>query len=337
MANITFIEGSGLNDSIFGKSQAPIQMFLEKRAESFEQTSMLDHLFSIQDSKNWGEKMTSMTAMSGFQPVGESGSHPMDGMQEGFDKFLVHETWKNSFSISREMIDDAKLMDLKKKPQAFLTSYYRTREIFGAALFGAAIAGNKSFSFRGKKFDASAADKLALFDKAHPSIIEGVGLKQSNQFKDAFSVEALGAMESVMQDFRGDNEEVLAVAPDTILIPNDHKLKKAVFEAIGADKDPATANNGFNYQFGRWNVIVWQYLNQFIAPSIKPWILLDSNWNKENNGAVWFDRVKLEVTSSIDRDTNGNIWDGYARFVAGFNDWRAFAIGGISGGSTLPA
>ena len=31
MANITFIEGSGLQDSIFGKNQAPIRMFLEKR------------------------------------------------------------------------------------------------------------------------------------------------------------------------------------------------------------------------------------------------------------------------------------------------------------------
>ena len=33
MAGITFTEGSGLQDSIFGKSQAPIRMFLEKRGE----------------------------------------------------------------------------------------------------------------------------------------------------------------------------------------------------------------------------------------------------------------------------------------------------------------
>ena len=36
MAGITFTEGSGLQDSIFGKSQAPIRMFLEKRGEAFE-------------------------------------------------------------------------------------------------------------------------------------------------------------------------------------------------------------------------------------------------------------------------------------------------------------
>jgi hypothetical protein len=43
----------------------------------------------------------------------------------------------------------------------------------------------------------------------------------------------------------------LGLVPDTIIIPNDAMLKKEVFAAIGADKDPNTANNGFNFQFGR--------------------------------------------------------------------------------------
>ena len=41
-----------------------------------------------------------------------------------------------------------------------------------------------------------------------------------------------------MQDFRGDNGEILDVAPDTILIPNNYKLKKDVFAAIGAALNP---------------------------------------------------------------------------------------------------
>ena len=41
MANITFSEGSGVNDSVFGKSQEPIKMFIEKRAEAFEAQSIM--------------------------------------------------------------------------------------------------------------------------------------------------------------------------------------------------------------------------------------------------------------------------------------------------------
>lgn len=332
MGNITFTEGSGLQNSIFGKCQEPIKMFLEKRGEAFEQASMIKELFLVSPSKNFGEKFVSMTAMDGFQPVGENGEYPTDGMREGYSKFIENMTWKDSFSLSREIVDDGKLMDLKKQPAGFITGYYRTREKFGAALFGAAINGKLAMKFRGRTFSATGADGKGLFDKAHPSKL---GKKaQSNQFEDAFSDDALGAMECAMQDFRGDNEEVLDVAPDTILIPNDHSLKKQVFAAIGADKDPNTANNGFNYQFGRWSVIVWPYLNQFLTAGLKPWVLADSKYNQEYGGAVWLDRVNLEVRSEI-ASNDANVWKGYSRYTAGFNDWRPFAVGGIKDGTKL--
>lgn len=333
MANITFTEGSGLQDSIFGKSQVPIRMFLEKRGEAFEQTSMIKELFHVSKSKQFGEKFATLTAMDGFQAVGENGAYPLDGMQEGFSKFLEHMTWKNSFSLSREIVEDSKVMDLRKQPSGFITSYYRTREKFAAALYGAAVSKAVKASFGGQKFDASTADKKCLFSTEHPSKLGKSN--QSNQFSDAFSNDALGALETAMQDFRGDTGEVLAVAPDTILIPNDYKLKQDVFAAIGADKDPATSNNAFNYHFGRWNVIVWPYLNQFIPSGTRPWILLDSKYNEEYGGGVWLDRTSLEVKSRVDDGTDANVWSGYARFIAGFNDWRFAAVGGVSGGTTL--
>ena len=333
MAGITFTEGSGLADSIFGKSQAPIRMFMEKRAEAFEQQSMLPKLFKMTKSENWAEKYTAMTSMDGFQPVGEMGKHPHDNMQEGYDKIIQHEVWKDRFSISREAIDDNKIMDLEGKPGAFVAGYYRTRERFGAAMIGGAITGAAQITYGGRKFDATGADGQPLFSKAHPSKLKKAA--QSNMFADAFSNDALMALESKMQDVRDDNGNVLTVAPTTILIPNDYTLKRDVFAAIGADKDPNTANNGFNFTFGRWNVIIWQYLNQYITKGTKPWVLLDEQYNADYAGAVFQDRVSLEVESYVDKDTNANVWDGYARFGAGFNDWRGFAVGGVSGGDAL--
>ena len=158
MPGIIFSESSGLNDSIYGKVQAPIQMFLEKRGEQFEQKSALKDLFFMGPSENFGDLLTSMTAMNGFQPVGENGAYPEDGMQEGYNKMLVYETWKDSFSISQEMIEDGKLMDLTKAPEAFSAAYYRTREQFGASLYAGAITGKTKVKFGGKVFDTSAAD-----------------------------------------------------------------------------------------------------------------------------------------------------------------------------------
>ena len=211
--------------------------------------------------------------------------------------------------------------------------YHRTRELFGAALYAGAIGGKTKVTFRGKSYDVTGADGKKLFATDHPSKL-GKG-SQSNVFSDAFSMDALGAAETRMQQFKGDADNILDVSPTTILIPNDYKAKKAVFEAIGADKDPATANNAFNYQFGRWNVICWTYLNQFLSTYTDfPWVLLDEAYNEAYGGAVWFDRVNLEVRSEL-AGNDANVWKGYARWSAGFNDWRFACCGGISGGTQL--
>jgi len=330
---ITFSEGSGLNDSVFGKCQAPIRMFLEKRGEQFEQQSVLKNLFVMGKSYNYGDLMTTMTAMSGFEPVGENGAYPADGIQEGYQKLLVYETWKDSFSISQEIVEDAKIMDLKKQPAAFMTSYHRTREMFGAALFAGAVMGQSIVKFKGRDFNINSADGVTVFHKAHPPKVSGQ--TQGNLFADAFSVDALGRMETTMQNFRGDNDEILDVAPDTILIPNVASLKRDVFAAIGADKEPTTANNAFNYQYGRWTVIIWPYLNQYLTPGSSPWILLDSKYNETYGGAVWNDRIQLEVKSTVDPNTDANVWRGRSRYNATFNDWRFAAVGGITGGDNL--
>lgn len=328
-----FSETSGLNDSIYGNVQAPVRMLLEQRGEEYEQNSLLPMLFNMGTSENFGDLYTSMTAMDGFSPVGENGAYPKDGMMEGYQKMLRYTTWKDSFAISQEMIEDAKMMDLRKQPTAFMQSYGRTRENFGAALFAGAMMGKTDVDFRGKKFDITSADGKSLFHTAHKPFVKGSN--QSNKFSNAFSVDALGQMESAMHLFKGDDDQILDVAPDTILIPESATMLKEVLAAVGADKDPNTDRNGFNYHFGRWNIICWPYLNNFLTGTDRPWVLLDSKYNQTYQGAIWNDRIALTVKSYVDEETDANIWKGRARFNATFNDWRFAAVGGVTGGVDL--
>lgn len=330
---IVFSESSGLNNSVYGNCQAPIRMFLEQRSEAFDQNSLLKDLFLMGTSENYGDQLGTMTAMEGFKPVGENGAYPNDSMQEGFSKLLIYETWKNSFQITQEMIEDAKLMDMKKQPAAFMTSYERTRELFGAAIYASWMNKATNVTFRGKTFDTKGADGKGIVATDHPAKVKGAA--QSNCFSNSFSADALGLVETAMQNFRGDNNEILDVAPSIILIPNDAAMKKAVFAAIGADKEPTSANNAFNYQYGRWSVIIWPYLNQFITSGTSPWALIDPAYNQNYGGAVWNDRVPLSVRSSIDENTDANVWRGRSRFNATGNDWRFIAVGGIASGTTL--
>lgn len=332
MAGVIFSKASGMADSVFHKNMESIMMTIEKKAEAFEQQSSLPHMFKMEKTENAMDKLTGLTSMGDFSPVGEGGATPKTELLEGPSKVLESETWKNSFEVTREMAEDAKSINLNNKPAGFVSSYYRTRERFGAAIYAGAVTGTTA-SFNGRVFNCMCADGKSVFDKEHPSM---TGAKaQSNKFEDAFSVETLGKIETRMQNFADEKGNILAVAPDTIIIPNDYALKQAVFSAIGADKDPATSNNGFNYQYGRWTVVVNPYLNQYLAQGVTPYILLDSNYNNEVGGAVWLDRIKLAVHCYVDENTDNNIWKGRGRFIAGFYDWRAMAVGGITGATKL--
>lgn len=333
MGNIIFSENSRLNDSLYGRAQAPIRAFLTKRGEELEAASMMKNIFNIETSTHWAESYGSMTAMEGFKDVGENGEYPVTGYQESYSKIIENHTWKNSFAISKEMMDDGKIIDMKGRPDAFMVSFERTKETFGAAALGAAIKNQATVSFHGKSYDIKTADGSNLFATSHAPKVKGSS--QSNWFSDAFSADALAYAESAMQNFKDDDGNLLDVAPDTIIIPNLPALKKAVFEAIGSDKDPATANNAFNYQYGRWNVIVWHYLNDYITAATAPWILLDSKANNTWHGLVFQEREPLSIRSDVDEDNDANIWRGRARFGIGFVDWRCIALGGIASGTAL--
>jgi len=333
MANIIFTEASGVADSIFGKSQAPIKAFLEHQAEAFEAEGIYNKVFKEETSDKYGEKYTSLVGNAGIQPTGEAGEPAVSGMKEGPSKFLENVTWTDSMYISREMIDDAQVIDLKKAPTNLLNGYYRGKELYAAATLGNAMNGNTAMTYLGKSFDLTCNDGYQLFYNAHPGAYADVDT-QSNIFSDTVDSDALGKLQTKMQNFCDPAGNILAVSPDTIIIPNDADIKKAVFAAVSSDKTPENANNAFNYQFGMWNVIVWPYLNKYVASGDTPWILFDSKFNEMYDGAVWQNRNALEINSEVQRN-KVNVWDIYARFVAGFVDWRAFAIGGIASASSL--
>lgn len=332
---VTVSIGSGLVDPIFGKCQVPLASYIERLGEAFERESLLKYLFHFENSRHWAEQHSSETAMDDFVPVGEGGEYPRTGFESGYDRIIENMTFKQSFSVTQELVEDAQLGEMKRRARKLITAYGRTREKFGRALYAGGLYGT-TVSFGGKSFACNSADGLALFHKEHVNKVNGK--KQCNLYKGSFTASLLGKIETEMQQLTGDNGELLAVAPDTILIPNDAALKDAVFAAIGADKEPTTSNNAYNHQFGRWNVIIDPYLTQALAAmgkTDKPFILLDSKFLETGDGAIFQERKKLEVKSIVDQNNDNNSWRGRARFGAGFVDWRFAAAGNISTGKDL--
>lgn len=333
---LTVSIGSGLNGTIYGDCQVPLKAFLESRGEAFQRESLLPYLYRMEKSRHWAERYSSETAMGDFEPVGEGGDYPKTGFEDGYFRDIVNMTFKQSFSVTQELVEDCLLGAMKQRANKLVTAYGRTREKFGRILYAGGLYGT-TVSYKGKTFACGSADGQALFSKTHPNKVNGA--KQTNLYKGTFTNTLLGKIETEMQNIKGDNGELLGVAPDTIWIPNDAALKDAVFSAVGADKEPTSGNNAFNYQFGRWNIIVDPYLTAALTDlgksSEKPFFLLDSKFIELNDGPIFQDRVPLDVKSVIDNNNDNNVWQGRARFGAGFADWRFVAVGNMSTGTDL--
>jgi hypothetical protein len=319
----------------------PLAKMFDDYGNAKDRDARLRAMFNFDTSTHFAESISSTTGFEGFKPVAENGAYPSDQVQESFNKIFKHTTWKDKFSVSRELVNDENLGAVKRLAKKFTNAFDITRERFGAALYGAAIAGNTSMSLYGVEFSSSAAsaDGRPMFDTQHPSKVDP-SFTQSNCFSDMFSQDALSKIQSRMIDYRDDNAAILEIVPDTILLPNDAAAMQYVFGVLGSDKQPDTANNNWNFHVGAWDIIFWPYLNEFISPGVVqtgafPWIVMSKKHLQDFDGAVWYEREALSIDAYEDKNTDAAIWKGRARWSAGFFDWRAYAIGGIARGVAL--
>lgn len=323
-----------VNGSLYGASQEPIKMVMEEECEAFEQKSIAKEIFTEVESDNYSEAFTCVTSIGDFEDVGEGGAYPENSFEEGYKKVIYPKEWKKSFSITQTMVEDGKIIDMKRKSKALIQSSGRTKENFFAALLGGGAYGT-SVTLNGRKYDCASADGLSLFNTAHKMKIKGA--TQSNAFSNTLNADSIGLVETAMQNFCDEDGNVLNVSPNTIIIPNTSAAKKAAITAVASENAPNTANNDVNFQYGKWRILVWTYLNRYLVTSDNPmpYILMDSDFNESAYGAINLKRVELNIKSYIDNKNDNNVWTGRERYGGGFNNWRAFAIGGLKGGSTL--
>lgn len=333
---IIFSRASGVNDSVFGLVQDPLEAFIERENEAWMNKDMnlapkIFHPFKMETAT---ARIQTMGSLGEMEVVGENGAYPMGEREEGFHKILETEEWKYATGISKTAMEDKLDFAVSSTAQDLIDSYHRTRNNFFWGLLGSAIQ-NKHLNRKGKIFSVDTMDGAKLFSASHASKFDKK-LVQSNAFTDELTASNLGKLATAMQNFKNDNGEVIGLNPDTLIIPNTEAAKAAAFGILGAYNDPDTpGGNRYNYLFGNWNVMTVPWLVPYMSGNKVPFIIMDSEYNQKRYGAVDAVRIQPTVDSYIDNGTDANIWKIRARFSGGFGEWRAFAAGGLDFGSTL--
>ncbi len=354
---IIFNIGESLKQSAFNILQEPIKMLMENEKEAFEKESFLSKVFVMKTTDKYQEEYRSSTAMDGFKPTEDLERPGLSDFQEGYGKIFRTQIWTNSFVVSKQTIEDNQMMSINAQAMGFIKSYGRTRERYGAAMLSGALAGE--IEFEGKKFDCRGGDtetgevdgaKQKYFYGTHKPVKGAAGgVEQSNRFfvatdkgfsnartagkAEEYLLDVIGQIQTTMINYKDDKGNILCVNPDTLVIPNYYAFKNALLTALKTQYTSAMGDNGVNLQYGNWNVVVSPYLNGLtgFTEADYAFVMIDSKYNKEALGAVWFDRVPLTVKSYIDEPTEANVWAGRARYGAGFNNFRAMAYVSLKG------
>ena len=329
---IIFSKNSGLNDDFWKVEAQVLQSVMQDiDSEKNNYDKFVSDTFIEKTSKKYAEKTGSMTSLGNFSIVGEGESAPMDDMQEGFTKLIVHSTFKKGFACTREMKEDGDIDIMKTAASNFVRSYKRTRAQLASDALTSQAA---TFTFSGYSVDRTTGDGKALFATDHPGKKAGVPV-QSNVFTNAFGTDTkmLQRLQNIGRNYMNQSGIVMGYTFDTIIIPsNCPDLEDTIKRIIRSDLIVGSSNNDVNTQKGLWKLIIdpmWQ------VTSGAPYILMSSEANKEMSGSVFYDRVTLDVKNQIDFDTRNLEWNGYGRMSAGFNDWRHVILGGASAGTTL--
>ena len=357
---VIFNIDEAVRNSAFNILQEPIKMILENETEAFERDSIIPKVFVMKTSDKYREEYRSTTAMDGFKPTEDMEPAGLSDFEEGYSKQYIFQTWTNAFIVSKQTIEDNQMMSIEPKAMGFIKSYGRTREIYAVNMIGAGLGKtNDAYKINAKSglgmdtTDGSVdGTKQQYFHNAHKPVgYNAAGERnftQSNKFYANITwdgsdpeleekvMDVIGQVESQMKKYKDDKGNIVPVNPTTIVMAEDYRLSDVLMRGLKSKYGSRMDGNGVNLQFGKYTLVISPYLSAIdgFEDSDHAIILLDPQRNREGMGLVWFDRVPLQIDSYIDKKSKANVWDGRARFGAGFGDFRAMAYINLSGGET---
>lgn len=330
---VTFSKHGGLNDEAWKVIDTELSMVIQDTdTEKNKDDELVKALFNVKKSKKFGEKQGSMTEFGNFVEVSEGDNAVADDIQMGFSKLIEHTQFIKGFTCTREAKDDGNIDMMKAAAANFVRSYKRSRAQFAS---DALVTEGSTFLYGGKSYDKTTGDGKGLFATDHPGKRVGVA-DQSNVFTNAFGSNAtmLYTLANIGRNFQNQSGNVMGYEFDTIVIPgNTPALEDLIKRIIHSSQIVGSNNNDINTQKGNWKLIVdhrWT-----AAANTAPYIIMSSEAQRELNAGVFFDRVALDVANEVDINSRNLKWSGYARWSAGFYDWRFAIMGGAQAGTTL--
>jgi hypothetical protein len=239
-----------------------------------------------------------------------------DTFSRGFKTTLTHHEFAMGVLAERKLIEDNLYPGagipraISGRVEKIADSAAVKREKSAATLLNNAFTGS---GVDNEGFPIAGPDGVALCSASHPNGPED-STTQSNAGVLTLTQDNVTATKILMRKFKDDRGELVAINPNTLIVPPE--LEEAATIVNNTPRDVGTAFNDINVQAGRWDIISWDYLTDATR-----WFMADSVL--KNQHLVWYDRIAPEYREPVqDPDTLAGRWTAYMRYARGFDDWR---------------
>jgi phage major head subunit gpT-like protein len=235
----------------------------------------VNELFTVETSTKQAEFNLGTGSLGLMDEWGASNNQvSYEDVNKGYKATYMHKKYSKGLTIERELLEDDQYGEIKKRVRLLTQTVYYTRQYYGAMVFNQA-------------FNAThyGPDGKALCSATHPmspvdaTVWSNAGTKKLNATN-------LEATRNLMKAWTDDKGNLLAVNPDTLIVPSN--LRKAAQVVADSDKEPDTTDNNINVWKGSVDVIEFDFLTD---PNT--WFLVDS----ERMAAFlhWYDRRKAKL------------------------------------------
>lgn len=268
---------------------------------SSRRPSQIEQIFDVLDSQKSAEHFRGRGAISpdAWGQFSKTKKPAQVSSDAGFKSSFNHETFLVELPVEKELIEDNQYGEVMAMTEDLGDSAKLKREVDAASVFNLAFSGRLG------------PDGVTLCSDSHPSGPTNA-TTQDNSFDLALTAANLRIVREAMQAFTDDKGNLVAVTPNALIVPPG--LEDTAIAATQSDKDPDSANNATNPQYGRYTIITWHYLTDSEA-----WFMVDTALMKQR--LKWFDRVPLDIT--LDRaDAAFAYYAARMRYSYGYMDWR---------------
>jgi len=180
---------------------------------------------------------------------------PYDEMGLGFDNELTSNTFRGAIKIEKELQEDELYGVITGRQQELVESEALSRELVIADVF------NRALGASGAPFLCE--DGMYFIDSARPNAFKRAGNWSNLEASSAITPNQLFDTQLSFSTTRDERGQLTPMKMSHIIVrPAD---EKTVWEILKSDKRPYDAQNAKNFQFGRFQAIVYNMLTTATA------------------------------------------------------------------------